>query len=506
MKHLFALLFSLAVPNAVAQTVMPKGDYWAEAQISEARPYVQQSLVYMILVISKVSLERVEHSPPSVSGMALERLDEQPLNYPFNMDGRRYNITAFRYALTPLTLGKLEIPPAKVKITTGQRPYAWPGTVSRAPIELETNAISVDIQPPVAEGVKNWLPLISLKISAKLDKPATPKVGEPFTLTLIQDATGAGGESLPPLESLLHSEDFKIYPERPLSSREVTPDGSILVLAGQRKEVYTLIPQREGNLQLPNIDVHWWDVRKKQAATTSWQPPVIRVGESLGNVVDDAEPLPLQLTQVYFWMAMQAVLVFLLGWWMGKGMPGSVALKQGAIHVGAYFLAFIRVLTQGSQNYARRSYQNLVAAFIPYVPIALRAAPDAKRWRTRLARWLLPRRVRMLWHIRTLNDCESASACAAHLRDFARLYLDMPRNSALPNIGETLCRLYPHLDKMRILGLMRELDAFMYAPRRDEDVIEWQSAFASACHSLPWHSPRWRTVTPDKFPYLNPSF
>jgi hypothetical protein len=494
------LLLLYSAPHAA----VVKGDYWAEAQISEARPYVQQSLVYMILVISKISLERVEHSPPSIAGIALERLDEQPLNYPFNMEGRRYNITAFRYALTPLTLGTLDIPPAKVKITPGQRPYTWPGNISRTPIELETNPLSLEIQPPVAGAVKNWLPLISLKINAQFDKPATLKVGEPFTLTLIQDSTGAGGENLPGLASFLHNDDFKIYPERPVTSREVVPDGSILVLSGQRKEVYTLIPQREGQLNIPSLEVHWWDVRKKQAATAFWNTPPIRVGDTAASSssTENSHSGDLSLPQFYAWMAVQAVFMFLCGWWVGRGFPGAIHLITATRLVRNYihtlFLHWMHSLRQRFQ----RDCHVWQTRLQPYVPASL--CIPGKTLLARIGHWLVPRRVRMWWHLRHINECETSSICARCLRDFAHDYLDLPPNSTLPRIAQTLCQRYPRLERDIIISLMRELDGFMYAAHSAEDLIAWQSAFIHASQYLPLYRPHTPTHPSEGLPLLNP--
>lgn len=485
----------------------PDASIWAEAQISEAKPYVQQTLIYMIMVVSKVALERVEHTPPSVSGAALERLDEQPLNYPFNMEGRRYNITAFRYAFTPLTLGEITIPKAQVKVVTGTRPFAWPGTAGATPLELETNTIHLEIQPPVASGQKSWLPLTMLKISGDLKKPASSQVGDPITLTLTLDAHGAAGVQLPSLERMLQSEAFKLYPERPQTSKEVVPDGSVLILSGRRVETYTLIPQQSGELQLPPLQIHWWDVRKQKAKVAEWKAPTIRIGADGSAPGEGMEALknPLSTANLYFWAVVGAIAVFVIGWWTGKGYPGGDTLRRWLKEIGAALWSrLVRWRRRGAVQ-VRRQWDQAGTTMTRYLPAGL-AQKGAALW---LRDALIPRSLHMFFSLRRMDTCDDAASCAEHLQDFAHTYLGLRRREALPKIGRALYATYPDLDKLAAQNLCSDLETALYAPGGEQaahfNVEIWKDDFRGLCQLLPFHTPRLRAVQGSgRLPPLNP--
>jgi hypothetical protein len=477
---------------------------WAEAQISEARPYVQQSLIYMLLIVSKISLQTVEHTPPSVASASLKRIDEQPLNYPFNMEGRRYTITAFRYAFTPLTLGKLKIPPAQIKVTTGYpRGRRHPMTPNQSfDIELETEALWLDIQAPViSDGRGEWLPLSSLNLSGKLARPAQTNVGEPFTLTLTMDALGTDGNQLPSMETFLrHSKDFSVYPERPLIQREVVPDGSVLRLSGQRKEVYTLIPQREGKLALPEISIHWWNTQSKQASVATWQAPVIKVGGS-SMVAEEIpeEPSPIARSNLYFWLGVTVVVVFLGGWWVGAGYPGSRTAREWLFKQGKNLSETTAGASAVLQEQSRRSVSYVSYRFLPK---ALRRQGTLS---TRLGHWLVPYRLRMLWQLRRIQHCPDAPACLRHLQQFAHEHLKLSRNASLPRIAKALSQTYPRLDKAALHTTLLALDKFLYAPTPEQDLARWKADLHTVCQFIPFYAPQ--AAKPRKtygLPALNP--
>ena len=109
-------LWNLAVVSVLWPLVglaQTSGGLWAEAQVSAASPYVQQSVVYTVRVVSRTNLATLDVDAPTVMGAALERLDEKPRSYARMLGGRQWVVNEYRYALTPLLPGTIEIPATK---------------------------------------------------------------------------------------------------------------------------------------------------------------------------------------------------------------------------------------------------------------------------------------------------------------------------------------------------------------------------------------------------------
>jgi hypothetical protein len=117
--------------------------------------------------------------------------------------------------------------------------------------------------------VRPWLPLQSLQIDAELDKAERDGArGRPVTLTLeLEAAEGATGDQLPSLESQLRSDDFRVYREQTMTDTRLAENGNTLI--GKRIEVYTLVPQSGGRLQLPELRLGWWNVETASREASS---------------------------------------------------------------------------------------------------------------------------------------------------------------------------------------------------------------------------------------------
>ncbi len=514
--------------SAVAARDNVGGDIWAEAQISQQAPYVQQTLIYMVMVVSRSALSIVDPEPPVTQGLSLERLDEQPLNYPVNFKGTRYQVTAFRYALTPLTLGEIEIPPTHFTVTYPASQWGYSGygpqTEGRK-VELDTNSLKITSQPPAA-AQNPWLPLHTLRLSGKLEKGGVSRVGEPLTLTLTLKATGAGGEQLPGLESRLQEAltHFKVYPERPRTHQEVISDDNLLFLSGKREEIYTLIPQQAGRLEIPPIRLDWWNVDKDQGMSVEWPGETVTVVSAgapadLDKAREVTQPgevvlgggLPL------LWQLAINILLFLLGLWVGAGHPGTQQANR--------FLARVWRVLAPLQHTLREAMQQMKRWLFPEA-LRRRARGLKQSWEAlrhpRQAtggtmtdptmpngRWL-PGRFKGLSLLRAVERAETPQAIYHILSRFAREGLDgRATYYSLKRLADMYCAAYPRLPGERVTTLFEELDNTLYGGGRaknDFDIHAWKDEFDELMGLLAYRRPR---VKPERtrqrgLPRLNP--
>lgn len=507
---LWLLLFS--VPATATE------DIWAEAQISETQPYVQQTLIYMVLVVSRVGLSIVDPIPPVIPGVSLERLDEQPLNYPVTFKGKRYQVTAFRYALTPLTLGRIDIPPAKLKITYASQ--QWGGLQPQGKQgELSSNKLSLDSRPP-ATAQQPWLPLYSLRFNGKLDKGLVARVGEPLTLTLSLNAVGAAGGQLPSLAPLLEElADFKVYPERPQTSQEVISDENLLFLSGKRVENFTLIPQRSGQLHLPALRLNWWNVKENKEMTVEWAGQTVAVVESGAPAPTADSPAPrgevtLGTGLPLLWQLAINIVIFLLGLWVGAGHPGSERAR-----------AFLRQAWQAAQPLWRQCKSGL-GDWLRVLTLADLRQRATARIRANKGHWLagrqtpaspleqlrargnhlLPARFKALGLMRAIDAAETPARIYQALCLFAHERLGSPTHLPLRGLGGVYCRAYPSLERESVENLFAEIDQAMYAGKTDWDIYAWKERFDELFGGLPFRSPRLAVVVKEtrSLPELNP--
>jgi len=128
LKRLAAVTLALGC-LLTATTAAAQKTLWAEAELAAGGGYVNQTLLYTLRVYSQGSLSEVDLAPPESASIVLQRIGNAEASY--KMVGRvRYVVNEYRYLLTPLVPGRLEVPPASVTVTTGQ------GTSSAAGLEL----------------------------------------------------------------------------------------------------------------------------------------------------------------------------------------------------------------------------------------------------------------------------------------------------------------------------------------------------------------------------------
>ena len=117
---LWLLAAGLAPSQAFATNV------YATADLSEARPYVQQNTVYTVRVYTDRTLKTADVSLPQVSGGIFTKLDDAWEARAVKGQQGTY-VNERRYLFTPMRAGRIEIPPASVSVTTaggGQQPAA----------------------------------------------------------------------------------------------------------------------------------------------------------------------------------------------------------------------------------------------------------------------------------------------------------------------------------------------------------------------------------------------
>lgn len=259
----------------------------ASVELSKANPYKNEPVLLTLRLISKQNLANVQVQKFELEGAIVEQAGA-PIIYDKIDNGIPLGVIEFSYLITPLQTGRLLIPPLviqggipqKRKLSGGSffdddfDPFSLlQGFESLKPFASSTEEVMLNVQLPIGE-MNPWLPAQSLKIQEHWDDSQHFQEGEAFTRSFTIEAEGLHSSQLPSLEELqVKGGAFKVYADKPELKDEIK-NGKLM---SYRKEQYTFIPEKSGDLRLPEITVAWWDVANHQKMASTIPSRVINI-------------------------------------------------------------------------------------------------------------------------------------------------------------------------------------------------------------------------------------
>ena len=236
-----------------------------EAELQPQQVPVGAQIILTLRLLHRVDLAQASLSTPQPEGVEAEiRQLGKDRTTEVNRDGYRYRMIERRYALFPHQSGQLRIPPLQLdaQIDAGSARRDLFGR-SLQQVRQRTEPLQIQVtEPPADLGVRHWLPAQRLTLQDDWhQQPPTLRVGEPATRTLTLTAEGLPAASLPELKLAVPA-GWKSYPDQP--SRQDSENQAGIV--GTMQQKLALVPTRSGPLELPAVDLDWYDV-----AAGSWQ-------------------------------------------------------------------------------------------------------------------------------------------------------------------------------------------------------------------------------------------
>jgi hypothetical protein len=238
--------------------------------------YVHAQFGLVVRVFYQQNLTEAAISPPQPDPASVRLLQETP--YQADRGGERYRVLERNYAIFPERSGILQIPAMQLsgRLVERRNSGAWQPTVRGRRISVESEAIQLDILPrPAAFTGDHWQPAREFRITQQISSGESLRVGEPVTRTVIIDVVG--------LEENMIAEprwpkvaDSRIYPDQP---QGITRDDGNWVL-GHKEFRYAIVPEKAGELELPELTVHWWDTAADVERTAALPAHTLRVNPS----------------------------------------------------------------------------------------------------------------------------------------------------------------------------------------------------------------------------------
>lgn len=317
------------------------------ADINTDSVYVQQQLLYTIRLYRSVRAQYASLTEPELEGALIERLGED-IQFETVLDNVRYRVLERNYAIFPQQSGTFTISGVtyNAEVSSGRQSFGTLGSLrgrSRS-VSLSSDDKTIEVKPIPSSVTDWWLPASDVLIeqSWKPDS-STLQVGDPVTWTYTISAEGLTSTQLP---DVLPNEldGLKFYPEKAKSNNLIV-DGKLI---GKRTQTVAVIASEAGEVNLPAIEIAWWDVESDSQQTVRLpektilitgeetnvtpQPPVVSVPENaneeqqLTPETDESETTT--ITSIQYWQA--ATGFFILLWlmtllWRRKTAANNVA-------------------------------------------------------------------------------------------------------------------------------------------------------------------------------------
>lgn len=225
--------------------------------------YVLSQVSLMVRIFYQTNLTEAAINPPAPDQASVRLLDEVP--YQSDRNGETYRVLERRYAIFPERSGTLTIPAMQLSGRLIERPAdrLWQPTVRGRRITVASEPLTLEISPRPDDFTGDfWLPARRITLSQQISDSENLHVGEPVTRTVILDARGLEENML---EEPVWPElpDTRIYPDQP---QGISRDDGEWVL-GHKEFRYAVVPEKAGELVLPEIRLDWWDTISNRQRT-----------------------------------------------------------------------------------------------------------------------------------------------------------------------------------------------------------------------------------------------
>jgi hypothetical protein len=320
-----ALKVQVSAAPAVSESRQP---VFIEASLDVDNVYVQAQAVLTLRVYHSVALfDDSLLAPVEIGDARIERLGDTRA-YEKIIKGVRHGVIESRFALYPQHSGRLEIPAQVfnailVDNADGGTGAARPGqqlrvTSAQIPLLVHPRPASWPADTP-------WLPARSLSLSESWNpEPSQSQVGDSLTRTVNIKAEGLSSAQLPPLPTI-GVNGLRRYPDQPQLNDQATDLG----LVGSRTEREALVPARSGTLELPGVDVTWWNTYEDHLEHSRLPSRNLQVVDNPSLAIeapvsdvrsspDDTLVWPWKLATVLF--AFSTLAGFIL-WWRARSQP-----------------------------------------------------------------------------------------------------------------------------------------------------------------------------------------
>ncbi len=257
-----------------------------EASLDQTSVYVQAQAILTLRIYHSVSLyDDSSLTPLQVPDARIEQLGDSR-TYEKDIKGVRHGVIEMRYAIYPQHSGPLSIPAQAFSATLVDTKPAQDAESPKSGKMLRVSSsemlLTVKAKPDSYPADAPWLPARSVSLSESWNpEPEQAQAGDSLTRSLTLKAEGLSSAQLPPLPAT-DINGLRRYPDQPLLVNQDSERG----LIGSREDREALVPVRGGELELPAVDVVWWNTFEDHLEHTSLPARTLQVANNPSLTVD----------------------------------------------------------------------------------------------------------------------------------------------------------------------------------------------------------------------------
>lgn len=333
---------SLPISLTVTQSTSSDNELapvFIETSLDQPDVYVQAQAILTLRIYHSVALyDDSSLTPLHLTDAIVEQLGESR-TYEKLINGVRHGVIELRYGIYPQKSGELVIPAQTFSATLVDSQQATaPAPLGPKPgklVHVTSTDIPLTVKPKPADYPVSspWLPARSLSVSESWNpEPDHCQVGDSLTRTLTLKSEGLSSAQIPPLPATDVS-GLRRYPDLPQLSNQITENG----LVGTREEREALVPARVGQVELPAVEVVWWNTHEDRLERSYLPARTLQVAANPNMTVDTpVGNIPATLnTDSTLWLWQLSTLILacstLAGfglWWRARWQPAILRAAQ----------------------------------------------------------------------------------------------------------------------------------------------------------------------------------
>lgn len=260
-------IVTLMIVEPSQSSGVDRGPLFLSAALSPKEVYVEEQAIYTLKLYLQARVSDISLNLPEAEHLAFKQLGK-PVEYQGVYNGQSYQVLEVRYALIPSKEGIYGIRPSRMSMTVSQPrrrsprslfndPFfsfssGQPMTIASEPLELSVLPLPQEGQPADFSGLVG-----TYEIQSKLE-PSEIKARESTTLTILM--RGRGNVARIPDLKLPELELIKTYADQPVLKEETDDKG----LLGSKTMKWALVPEKEGEFQIPSLSLSFFDTTSKQ--------------------------------------------------------------------------------------------------------------------------------------------------------------------------------------------------------------------------------------------------
>jgi len=241
--------------SAPSSALPGEADIFVTTEVDHSDSFVQAQLIYTVKVYRSVATRQPRLSEPDISGVeVLVEVAGEERSYESILNGKAYNVVERVYAIFPQESGRIAIAPARFEA----RVLRDGRITGRKIFESEAIAVVVNPIPPPPEGYPDavWFPARDVTLSEEWSRvPDRLPAGEPITRHITVTALGQLSTQIPVIDPAVAGK-IKIYPDKP----ELRDTAAASGIRAVRKDQYAMIGIAAGNVELPELQLPWWNI------------------------------------------------------------------------------------------------------------------------------------------------------------------------------------------------------------------------------------------------------